>query len=346
MIKWPDKKLLSIFLAALAARLCFVLASRVIADPGDIQYNALAVQRGIGAEYAPLYPLFLRLVYRLLGAFNFNAVYVIQSIASSFIVVLMYKAASSVGGRRAGLIAAAVSALYPGFIFYNRGMLIESWCVLVVASMLAVAANGARTRRDALMLGALTGLGVLLKPVFIFFLPGFLMTVRRRILLCAAFLAVLSPLIVHNSIVSGQLVPGYKKSAYDLTFDLYAKNGWRMIDLVYFNAVLLFSWQPAESARAGQGAEGGVTAVYYIRKYGYLLLLWVGLAALVRGVRREHVAIALPVLLAVVLPMLFTRVIEPRFRVFLEPLLIIYVSLSVDRFRSPAARKEAGLEPA
>lgn len=346
MIRWPDKKLSAIFLGALAARLCFVLATQVIADPGDIQYNALAGQRGIGVEYAPLYPLFLRLVYRLFGAFNYNAVYVIQSVASSFVVLLMYATTSSVGGRRAGLIAAVVSALYPGFILYNRGMIIESWCVLVVVSMMAVAARGASRPRDALILGALTGLGVLLKPVFIFFLPGFLITVRRRLLLCAAFLAVLAPLIVHNSIASGELVPGYKKSAYDLTFDLYAKERWRMVDLVYFNAVLLFSWHPAESARAGQGAEGGVTAAYYLRKYSYLVLLWVGLVALARGWRREQISIALPILLAVILPILFTRVIEPRFRVFLEPLLIMYVSLAVDRLRRPTARKEAGLAPA
>jgi 4-amino-4-deoxy-L-arabinose transferase-like glycosyltransferase len=341
MLRRPDKVLTAILALALLARLCFALGTRVIADPGDIQYGMLAFQRGIGVEYAPLYPLFLRLVYRLFGAFNYNAVYMAQSVAGAFVPVLVYAAASRLGGRRAGLIAAILSALYPGFVFTARGMLVETWCALIVAAMMAVAARGERGRREAAILGALTGVGVMLKPVFVFFLPGFLMTVRKRLLLCGAFVAILTPLVIHNSIVSREPVPGYKKSAYDLTFDLYAKNGWRMVDLVYFNTVLLFSWQPGESARAGQGAERGVMVAYYLRKYSYLLLLWLGLAALARFWRKEQAPVALPVLLAVLLAILFTRVVEPRFRVFLEPLLIVYLAIAIERLLSPAAGREA-----
>ncbi len=120
-----------------------------------------------------------------------------------------------------------------------------------------------------------------------------------------------------------------------------------MVDLVYFNALLLYSWQPAESARAGQGAEPQATAVHYVRKYSYIVLLWVGLVGLARCWRREHTPFAVPILLGVLLPILFTRVIEPRFRVLLEPLLVAYAALLIDRAVGSARRlrgREAPIE--
>jgi len=353
MFRRPERYVLSIFLLGLVLRLYFSLAIDVVSDPGELQYNALAVQGGLDPEYAPLYPLFLRLVYRLFEAFNVRALYVIQSVASAFVVPLMYTAVSRVCGRRTGLIAALISALYPGFILYNHGIITESWSVLLVASMMALAAAAPReplrtwVPLRAWAHGAMIGVGVLLKPAYVFFLPGFLLTTRRMwFILLAGFLVVVAPLAVRNSLASRHFVPVYSAKSYDMNLDFHAYGSWRMVDLVYDNTLLLFSeplrWNPGENVRGPVGSETEMLAIYYVRKYSYLVLLWLGLIGLARCVRREHVAVALPVLGAVILPILFTRVTEPRFRVFLEPLLIMYVSLLFGRGRCSAAQNGCG----
>ena len=345
MFRRPDRTVSAIFLLGLAVRLYFAFAIDVITDPGEFQYNALATQGGLGAEYAPAYPFFLRLVYRLFGAFNADAVYAIQAIASSLVVLLMYAAVSRVGDRRAGLIAAVISALYPGFILCNRGILTESWSVLIVASMMALASRATRNALRACAQGALIGLGVLLKPAYVFFLPGFLITTRRRaLLLLAGFLVVIAPLAVKNSLAIGRFVPVYKAKSYDMTFTLPPLSAWETIDLVYGNALRLFLWHPGENAYGPKEAEAEILAIYYTRKFSYLVLLWLGLVGLARCARKEHAAVALPVLGAVVLPILFTRATEPRFRVFLEPLLIMYVSLLFGRGSAPASSNGASSE--
>jgi 4-amino-4-deoxy-L-arabinose transferase-like glycosyltransferase len=328
MFKRPDRTIACIFLLGLVLRLSVSAVIDVIPDAGELQYNALAVKGGLGAEYAPLYPLFLRLVYRLFGAFNVHALYAIQGVAGACAVPLMFAAVSRIGGRRAGVWAAVISALYPDFILYGRGIVTESWSVLLVASMMAIASADTRAALRSCAQGVLVGIGVLLKPEYVFFLPGFLVTRRRTaLMLLGGFFLVVAPLAVRNSVASGHVVPVYKAKAYNTSFDLYAYGSWRMIDFVYGNALLLYSWHPGETVEGPPELKTEILAIYYIRKFSYLVLLWLGFLGLARCVRRDHVGVVLPVLGAVILPILFTRVAEPRFRVFLEPLLIMYVSL-------------------
>jgi len=328
MFTRPGRTIVLAFALALVLRLWLALAVGVVLDPGELDYNALVAHGASSAPYPPLYPLFLRLVYLLFGAFNGRAVYVVQAIAGSFIVVPMHAAASRLGGRRAGLIAALLGAIYPGFILYAGAIVSEGWSALLVASMLALAAAPMREGLRAGLDGVLVGAGMLLKPTYAFFVPGFLVTTRRKALLfLAALVVVAAPFAVKVSIVHGRFVPLHEARPYGLVLDLYTYGKWRMVDVVYANAVSLYTWHPGENVEGPPEAKTPLVASYYARKYGYLALLWLGLVGLARRARREHLGVILPVLGAVVLPVLFTRVTEPRFRVFLEPLLVLYVAL-------------------
>jgi len=319
------KKLLAILAAALVLRLVAALAIDVPSDRGEFRYVTIAAHGSPGVRGAPLYPAFLRLVYFIFGSRDNAPVPVIQALAGALVVLPVYAAAARLFDRPAGLVSAGVAAVYPNFALYPAAVEPEWIVVLIGASIAAVCVIDARESRRAALTAALAAIGLLVQPYFLYMIPGLFAVLKRRFVFLAALFALLAPFVVKRSIDAGRFVPVYGAHAYSLNLSVYATgDAERILDAVYSNVNLIHLWNPAREFRIVDGVAVPF-ALYYIRDYSYLTVLLLGLFALVRRVRREHVAAILPILGAVALHMLFSGVLQFRIRALLEVALILYL---------------------
>src|SRR5258705_516337 len=96
-----------------------------------------------------------------------------RQFAIGMATVAAFALALRLAGTRAGLIAAAIGAVYP-MLWINDGMLVsESMYVLIVGAILLAAYQlwESRATRDALLLGGAIGLGCLTRPEAIMLVP-------------------------------------------------------------------------------------------------------------------------------------------------------------------------------
>jgi hypothetical protein len=167
-----DTRLWGIALAALGVRLLymFVIARAPVGVGGDAGfYQSAASQIAHGhfyyrvifgqafktAEHPPLYSLLLS-VGSLLGGDSLQAHRILSCVIGAFAVLLIGFLARTLGGRRAGLIAAAIAALYPPFVTADALVMSEPLFTLTVAAALLVAIH---LRRRPTLLGSVA-LGV------------------------------------------------------------------------------------------------------------------------------------------------------------------------------------------
>jgi len=75
----------------------------------------------------PLYPAFLALVYKFLGAENYNAVRIIQIFLSLLSGILVYSLAQKIFRReRISLLASGIFLFYPSLVIFNYLILTET----------------------------------------------------------------------------------------------------------------------------------------------------------------------------------------------------------------------------
>lgn len=339
----PSKKLLFAFLLAFGIRLFFALTTHESADATDLKaLNDLALWGGFGMPQAPLYPLILRVLYATFGANNLTAVFAFQAVVGSLTVFLTALIASRLWSEQAGLMAGLVGAVYPDFIFYGVSIETESLVVLCIVSMMAVAVLDMKDTLRASLLGIVLGLGVLIQVNLILFLPGLAMTVRRRLIICTSFLAILIPWIVSSSVAHRQFAPVQNARDYARVsmFKYFAENKKslrRQMNRIYVNALFLYNRHYESREETGSVSEGTVNVSYFVRKYSYLVLLFLGSFATAKYLSTEHLRVALPPLVALALLILLVMLDDGRHRVFVEPLLIIYLVRMFDRGRPERA---------
>ena len=171
----------------------------------------------------PVYPLFLAACYRVFGRDYYAAPRVIQSLAGALVCVLVYAIAAPAFGRGVGLLAAAMVAAYPFFIYYSGLLLTETLFTLALTLFMYLVLSIDRgTFRSVLaaaaVAGVLAGATVLLKPSFLTFVPfvGLVwLAVSRRpvralkamvvIVLCTGL--TMCPWIVRNWALTDRFVP-------------------------------------------------------------------------------------------------------------------------------------------
>jgi 4-amino-4-deoxy-L-arabinose transferase-like glycosyltransferase len=218
-------RLAIVALAALAIRTAATLHHRhypVIGDALTFHLEGGHLAHGEGfrrifedvptAEHPPLFICLLAL-FTLLGADGFLAQKLLLGIVGTVTVVLVGLLARRVAGDRAGLIAAAVAAVYPLLWLADGSLMSESlYGPLVVAALLAAYAYlDARTMRRAALLGALIGLAALTRGEALLLVPllGLALVARGALpwrarlehlaLLVAAFALVLAPWSIRNA---------------------------------------------------------------------------------------------------------------------------------------------------
>src|SRR3989442_829286 len=173
------------------------------------------------AIYAPGYPLWLALIYKLSGSRSPGVVQNVQWVLDSFAVLLIVGAGVTAFGWRVGLWAGGIAALWPLPAAYGAVPLADaptSWAVVRCNWMLLVGAKR-QSLGWALGAGALIGVSCWLRAnamlLVIFWAIALLLFVRaswrRRAWLAASVLVaamlVIAPIILRNAIAFHALVP-------------------------------------------------------------------------------------------------------------------------------------------
>jgi 4-amino-4-deoxy-L-arabinose transferase-like glycosyltransferase len=127
----------------------------------------------------PAYPLVLATVYRVVGHLP-GAVRWVQVLLGLGTVVLLGRLARSLGGRRSEMLAVALAAAYPYFIYFTGEILTETLFIFALSGALLSAARlGSQGRvRDGALHGMFASLLVMTRPMGLFLEMGALFLAR------------------------------------------------------------------------------------------------------------------------------------------------------------------------
>ncbi len=140
------------------------------ADYDNIAHNIISgrgfvsTRMNLYSYRPPLYPIFLALLYSLSSP-NYLTVILIQSILSSLTCWLVYMIAESIFQRTAALSAAALTAIYPGLIYYSTQLLSESLFIFLLYSAVALFYRSRNRPGKWILMGVLLGLASLCRPI-------------------------------------------------------------------------------------------------------------------------------------------------------------------------------------
>jgi 4-amino-4-deoxy-L-arabinose transferase-like glycosyltransferase len=240
-----------IVVVALAARIWTVLTlpQEEQAPTADaLQYDMIAVNLSQGRGFswpanqpdptyasparptsmrAPLYPAFLAAIYRVFGH-DYLIVRLIQCVLGALLCVVVYGIGALWGMPRVGLVAAAITAVYPPFAthfsYYGGPDRLTSeglFMLLLAASAwgLLRLSRDVRHRPWAVTAGVVLGLATLTRPVALL-VPAVLVVwafvaprrergqwLRAMAIVCAAFVVTLLPWTLRNYRVQHRFVP-------------------------------------------------------------------------------------------------------------------------------------------
>lgn len=126
------------------------------------------------AHWSYLYTFYLTLIYKIFGV-NPIIPRIFQSIVIGILQPLfLFKISKKVFPDVSGLFAASWIALYPYIIYYSAALMTESWFITIVLGIFVLAiqfSSGNSSIRQFLLLGFLSGMAILLRQVFMLFIP-------------------------------------------------------------------------------------------------------------------------------------------------------------------------------
>ena len=324
-----------ILLLGSALRIYFALSGQVqegVDETWTIAgLSSIAHKGALGTLTPPLYPVIVRISKVLAGQSHPAGLFLIQAILSSFSIALVYDIGRKMFCRRTGLVAAAVIAIYPNLILSNLRIRPDSILIFLLLSIMALSVSRMRENVKASGMAIISGLSIMLSPISIFIVPGVLITTRRRILFLIVLAVTLAPWTIRNSTRMNRLVPVYDRAAYTVSFDKYSigtvslnRDKWRPLHRIYLEIETLFgrSW---DEVRDEEPQDPGLRNSNYVTTWSYILVLFLGLAGLIRHFGKRHLAAGLPVIGYIVL-LIFLTDFEMGARILLEPLLIIFLA--------------------
>ncbi len=251
----------AILLVALVARVAVIVATphfRPVTDAADYDRYAVSLATrggfpnsqlapGPTAFRAPLFPLALAAVYKLVGTgaatTRWTAGRALEALLGTIAVALIALIAVQIWDRRVALVAAGITAVYPPLILTGASLMSESLFIpLVLAAVLAALITrdqaGARRLWWALGTGVLTGLSALARSTdIILVLPVALLVWNERprraprsllapgIVTVATLLTVV-PWLIRDADVMHTFVPITDESGYAIvgTYNAYAQH--------------------------------------------------------------------------------------------------------------------------
>ncbi|MBU8921134.1 MAG: glycosyltransferase family 39 protein [Bacteroidales bacterium] len=347
--------LISIIAVAAAIRLTVAIRCDVAPDQSDMAiYNELALSDRIVISPPPGYPLFLRAIYSIFGSRNYQAVFIIQALISTFTVFAAFLIGRKICNEKTGLIAAGIFAIYPNFIVYTLTTLTETLALLVTMVILGVLVWNIDDRRKAVLAALAIFAGCFIRPAFLYFWPGALLSVDKKKVFLITTAAVLAPAIIFM-VASGN-VPNrgalafYKTynpratglSNYDFSetelesrdlpvsiymresFRFIAENKWRTMNILHKKCSLLFSRGfDTFVMRSLVNDDHNVSNILH---YGYLPVLILGAAGMLRRYDKKNRGVMWPALSYLAFFILLAM-FKIRYRLLAEPSLIIFTSI-------------------
>jgi hypothetical protein len=175
-------------------------------------------------DWSPGAPLFYGAVYKLTGGVHPNAARGAVAVLGALMVLFVYLIGRRLGGPVAGLLGAALTAVYPAFIDNNEQFLSEpvaAFCLSGAVLGMLWAADPGRRPWAWIVPGLLLGATTLTRPEYLLFGAAFALLVLGRgwytrgvrlgvvsaALFVAAYALVLAPWTIRNVIVLDRFVP-------------------------------------------------------------------------------------------------------------------------------------------
>ena len=194
-----------------------------------VEGRGLADEEGRpSSERTPGLPLLLALLFSAFGP-DITLARVMMCIMGALLVPACYLLGESVAGRRAGSLCALAAVIFPNWVWYSSFLLTDIPSAVSTVFLAWSLIEG--YRRDSprwfALAGVIGGIGVLIRPTGVVFLPGIIVWIllamrgrRRRFeasaLLFVTFACVLAPLAVRNTLVQGEFVPVSTKAGTEL----------------------------------------------------------------------------------------------------------------------------------
>ena len=124
------------------------------------------------ANRPPLHPLMLAALYRLFGRADLPPV-AVQAVIGALSAVLAYLMSRRLFGRRSGLIAGVLVAVYPYYLNHDvfRQEIVLLTCVTAAGVLLLLRARDAPTLRDPAAAGVMLGLAALMRLTLLASVP-------------------------------------------------------------------------------------------------------------------------------------------------------------------------------
>jgi 4-amino-4-deoxy-L-arabinose transferase-like glycosyltransferase len=257
-----------------------------LASTGSFPTSPATFHGGPTAFHPPLFPVALAGVYKLVGTGSEHARWeagrVLEAVLGAIAVLLIGLIASRLWGRRTGLIAAGIAAVYPPLILVGSSLLSESLFIPLVLAAVWAALNYRDTERLrwAALAGALTGLGALTRGngVFLILPVAFLLWTGRprftRPALAAPALALVAtilmlvPWTIRNLDAFHSFVPIATETGYALegTYNSAVQNDKRFPALWSTPFVQMYRAYAADRTATEADASGRLTheALHYI----------------------------------------------------------------------------------
>ncbi len=368
-ISTRDSALLLIVLLALVIRLVPAFGYTAVPEFSDMEtYNLLALQDGISVVPPPGYPLFLRAIYTVFGPRNYLAVFIIQGIISAITVGLIFLVTRKISTWRAAVIASSISAVYPNFLVYNLTVMSETLGLFFAVLLLYLLVSDMDDRFKSIASAVLLIAACAIRPVMIYFWPGMLAGLKKRVFFIAATLLMISPWVIYSASV-GQVTnrPGrafYKTynpesngkqyvkfadtplSREDLpnsvyfreAFDFIAHNKWKTLDIIYNKAAMIFArgWDQ----HFMQGVVGKGDKPVFIMIYSFIPVMLLGMAGMIIDMDGKSRILAY-LLISYLAAFVFLAIFKVRYRLLVEPVFIIFAAIFLDcRIRGARSPRE------
>lgn len=185
------------------------------------------------AHWSFLYTYFLAAVYKLFGPHPLIARLLQAIVVGGLQTYLIYRIGEKTFSKIVGMMAAAITAFYIYFIYYSGALMTEPFYITAILSSLFIAmqitneTNSQKNIQLGLALGILISITVLLRQVFLIFLPflySWIWFARSRrglgapvvmtlLSLCLVFLSIL-PISLYNQSRFGRFVLLNTNSGY------------------------------------------------------------------------------------------------------------------------------------
>lgn len=201
----------------------FILRQHINPDVWEYDRIALNLLSGKGYTYGylsnrcfffgyPFYPYFSAAIHFITNR-NYLILEIVQALIAAFSVIPLTVIAKKIFNKRTAVVAGLLYCFHPGLIVYTGKIheLTLVLCFILVISYLMLCFE--IKRRLLFIIGILIGLGILLRPTFIFFIPLFFiyLIVKKGIGIKKAILNSIIIALLAMIVISPWIYRGYKK---------------------------------------------------------------------------------------------------------------------------------------